>query len=119
MKGIVEYILESKIPNEIKVKDIKTHKPVDVVYYCYDKDSLVDTIKKSEAVGKYWINKGFFIAIKKKNSWEVDTDKECTINSYQPNAEYIKCDNVKYTYKEIIELLEKGDTMVVVLNKEN
>ena len=53
MKNIKQYILETKIPNEVKIKDIKTHKPVDVVYYCYDKDSLVDTIEKSEAVGKF------------------------------------------------------------------
>lgn len=119
MKDIKQYILESKIPDEITIKDVKTHKPVDVVYYCYDKDSLTDTIEKSEAVGKYWINKGFFIATKKKNSWVVDTNEECVINSYQPNSEYIKCDDKKYTYNEIIELLEKGDTMVVVINKKD
>lgn len=120
MKDIKQYILESKIPNEVVIKDIKTHKHVDVVYYCYDKDSLVDTIEKSESVGKYWINKGFFIATKKNNSsWVVDTDKECVINSYQPNSDYIKCDGKKYTFKEIVELLEKGDTMVIVINKED
>lgn len=119
MKGITEYILETKMPDEVKVKDTKTHKPVDVVYYCYDKDSLTDTIKKYDSVGKYWIGKGFFIATKKKNSWEINTDKECSVNSYQPNSEYIKCDDKKYTYKEIVDLIEKGDTMVVVTNIED
>ena len=105
--------------DEIKIKDSKTHKPVDVVYYCYDKDSLTDTIKKYDATGKYWIDKGFFIATKNKNSWEVNTNKEYSANSYQPNSEYIKCDDKKYTYKEIVDLIEKGDTMVIVINKEN
>ena len=65
MKSISEYILESRMSDEIKIKDSKTHKPVDVGYYCNDKDSLTDTIKKYDATGKYWIDKGFFIASKK------------------------------------------------------
>ena len=57
MKDIKLY-LEGRTVDEITVKDIKTNKKVDVVYYCYDKESLDKVSKQYEHVGKYWIDKG-------------------------------------------------------------
>ena len=125
MKNINQHIydsmlLEGRTIDEVTVKDIKTKKKVDVVYYCYDKESLNKVIKQYEHVGKYWIDKGFFLAtLKNKSTWEVDMDKEFHMHTWRPNADFIEYDEneEEYTYKELLELIEKGETMLVVINK--
>lgn len=115
--------LEGRTVDEVTVKDIKTNKKVDVVYYCYDKESLDKVSKQYEHVGKYWIDKGFFLAtLKNKSTWVVDMDKEFEMHTWQPNGEFIKFEDEidndeSYTYKELVDLLEKGDTMLIVINK--
>ena len=116
----IRIFLEGKTVDEVIVKDIKTNKKVDVVYYCYDKESLDKVSKQYEHVGKYWKDKGFFLAtLKNKSTWVVDMNKKFEIHTWQPNGEYLKCEDTEeeYTYKELIELLEKGETMLVVINK--
>ena len=45
--------------------------------------------------------------------------KEFEMNTWRPNGDFINYNDgeEEYTYKELIELLEKGDTMLVVINK--
>ena len=123
MKDLVQYIynsiLEGRTVNEVTIKD-QNNKEVNVVYYCYDKESLDKVIKQYESIGKYWKDKGFFLAtLKNKSTWEVDIDKEWNIHTWRPNADFIEYDEneEEYTYKELLELLEKGETMLVVINK--
>ena len=115
----LKLFLEGRTIDEVTVKDIKTNKKVDVAYYCYDKESLNKVSYQYEHVGKYWIDKGFFIAIlKNKSTWVVNTNKEFEMHTWQPNGEYLKYNNKeKYTYKELLELLEQGETMLIVVNK--
>ena len=124
MRNLTQYInsilLEGRTIDEIVVKD-QHNKEVDVVYYCYDEESLNDILKKYKAVGKYWIDKGFFLAtLKNKSTWIVDTDKEFHVNDYRPNADFFEYDDCEeeYTYKELVELLNQGETMVIVINKK-
>ena len=126
MKDLVQHIynslFEGRTVNEVTIKD-QNNKEVNVVYYCYDKESLDKVIKQYESVGKYWKDKGFFLAtLKNKSTWVVDTDKEFKMNTWQPNGEFIKFEDEidndeSYTYKELVDLLEKGDTMLIVVNK--
>ena len=123
MKDLVQYIynsiLEGRTVNEVTIKD-QNNKEVNVVYYCYDKESLDKVIKQYESIGKYWKDKGFFLAtLKNKSTWEVDIDKEWNVHTWRPNADFIEYDENKeeYTYKELLELLEKGETMLIVINK--
>ena len=113
--------LEGKTIEEVTVKDIKTNKEVDVVYYCYDKESLDDIVlNKYKNVGKYWIDKGFFLAkLKNKSTWTIDTDEEWNIHTWRPNGDFIERNEneEEYTYDELLELLDKGETMLVVINK--
>jgi hypothetical protein len=116
----IRIFLEGKTVDEIVIKDIKTKKEVDVVYYCYDKESLYKVSDQYERVGKYWIDKGFFLAtLKNKSTWVVDMDKEFHMNTWRPNADFIECNDneEEYTCNELLELLEKGETMLVVVNK--
>lgn len=113
--------LEGKTIEEVIVKDIKTNKEVDVVYYCYDKESLDDIVfNKYKNVGKYWIDKGFFLAkLKNKSTWTINTDEEWNIHTWRPNGDFIERNEneEEYTYDELLELLDKGETMLVVINK--
>ena len=112
--------LEGRTVDEVIVKDVKTKKKVDVAYYCYDKESLDKVTDQYEHVGKYWIDKGFFLAtLKNKSTWVVDMDKEFKMHTWRPNGDFIERDEneEEYTYKELIELLEKGETMLIVINK--
>ena len=46
-------------------------------------------------------------------------NKEFHMNTWRPNDDFIKYDdNEEYTYKELLELLDQGDTMLVVINKQ-
>ena len=120
MKNL-KLFLEGRTVDEVTVKDIKTNKKVDVVYYCYDKESLDKVSKQYEHVGKYWIDKGFFIAtLKNKSTWVVDMNKEFHMHTWRPNGDFIEYDDneEEYTYKELIELLDKGETMLIVINKD-
>ena len=123
MKNITQHIynslFEGRTVNEITIKD-QNNKEVNVVYYCYDEESLSKVIKQYESVGKYWKDKGFFLAtLKNKSTWEVDIDKEWNVHTWRPNADFIEYDEneEEYSYKELLELLEKGETMLVVINK--
>ena len=119
MKQITNFIKESKTIDEIVIKD-QNNKKVDAVYFCYDKESLNKVTDQYEKVGKYWIDKGFFLAkLKNKSTWKIDTNKEFEVHTWRPNADFIERDEgkEKYTYKELVELLEKGDTMLIVINK--
>lgn len=122
MKSLFEYILEGRTIDEIAIKD-QNNKDVNVVYYCYDKDSLDKVIKQYESVGKYWKDKGFFLAtLKNKSTWTIDNDKEFHMNAWKPNGEFLEYEdeidhNEMYTYNELVDLLKKGETMLVVINK--
>lgn len=113
-------LLEGRTIDEVVVKD-QNNKNVNVAYYCYDKESLDKVTKQYESVGvKYWIDKGFFITtLKNKSTWVVNTDKEFKVNTWQPNGDYFynEDENESYTRAEIIDLLEAGETMVIVINK--
>jgi hypothetical protein len=122
MKSLIEYINEGRTIDEIVIKD-QNNKDVNVVYYCYDKNSLDKVIKQYESVGKYWKGKGFFLAsLKNKSTWTIDNDKEFHMNTWKPNGEFLEYEdeidhNEVYTYNELVNLLEKGETMLVVINK--
>ena len=123
MKTIIQHIynslFEGRTVNEITIKD-QNNEEVNVAYYCYDKESLDKVIKQYESVGKYWKDKGFFLAtLKNKSTWEVDIDKEWNIHTWRPNADFIEYDEneEEYTYKELLDLIEQGETMLVVINK--
>lgn len=122
MKSLFEYILEGRTVDEIAIKD-QNNKDVNVVYYCYDKDSLDKVIKQYEYVSKYWKDKGFFLAtLKNKSTWTIDNDKEFHMNTWKPNGKFLEYEdeidhNESYSYNELVNLLEKGETMLVVINK--
>lgn len=119
MKSLFEYILEGRTIDEISIKD-QNNKDVNVVYYCYDKDSLDKVIKQYEYVSKYWKDKGFFLAtLKNKSTWTINTDEDWNVHTWQPNGDFLERDDneEEYTYKELLELLEKGETMLIVINK--
>lgn len=122
MKSLFEYILEGRTIDEISIKD-QNNKDVNVVYYCYDKESLDKVIKQYESVGKYWKDKGFFLAtLKNKSTWTIDNDKEFHMNTWKPNGKFLEYEdeidhNESYSYNELVNLLEKGETMLIVINK--
>lgn len=116
----LKLFLEGKTIDEVIIKDINSNKKVNVAYYCYDKESLDKVSKQYETVGKYWKDKGFFLAkLKNKSTWTVDIDKEFYMNTWRPNGDFIEYNDneEEYTYKELLELLDQGDTMLVVINK--
>lgn len=120
MKDIKSYILEGRTIEEVSIKDANTNEKVNVAYYCYDKESLDKVAKQYQSVGKHWKDKGFFLAtLKNKSTWVVNMDEEYRMNTWQPNGEYISCEETEYqyTYNELIELLDEGNTMLVVINK--
>ena len=117
----LKLFLEGKTIEEVTVKDVKTKKKVDVVYYCYDKESLDKVTSQYEHVGKYWIGKYFYLArLKNKSTWTIDTDEKWNVHTWRPNGDFLERDEneEEYTYKELIELLDKGDTMLIVINKD-
>lgn len=117
MKRFTDFIVEGRTIDEIKIKDQK-NKNVDIVYCAYDEESLNDICNKYQNVGKYWIDKIFCIAtLKNKSTWITDTSKEFKLNTYQPNGDFLEYNNESYTYKELVDLLEKGETMLIVINK--
>ena len=123
MKTIILHIynslFEGRTVNEITIKD-QNNKEVNVAYYCYDKASLNKVADQYDHIGKYWDDKGFFLAtLKNKSSWVVDMNEEYNMHTWRPNADFIECNNgkKKYTYKELLELIEQGETMLVVINK--
>ena len=85
--------LEGKTIEEITVKDVKTKKKVDVVYYCYDKDSLDKVTDQYEHVGKYWIDKYFYLArLNNISTCTIDTDDEWNIHTWLTNGLLLECD---------------------------
>ena len=123
MKNITQHIynslFEGRTVNEITIKD-QNNKEVNVVYYCYDKESLDKVTDQYEHVGKYWIDKYFYLArLKNKSTWTINTDEEWNIHTWRPNGDFLERDEneEEYTYKELLELIEKGETMLIVINK--
>ena len=117
MRSLIQFIynsllLEGRTIDEIVIKD-QNDKEVNAANYCYDEESLKDICNKYKNT-----DKGFFIAtLKNKSTWVVNTDKEYKLNEYRINDEYLKCEDQSYTYKEIVDLLEAGETMIIVINK--
>ena len=64
----IRIFLEGKTIDEVIIKDINTKKKVNVAYYCYDQESLKKVSDQYEHVGKYWIDKGFFLATRNNKS---------------------------------------------------
>ena len=122
MKSLINFLNEGITIDEIIIKDQK-NKNVDIVYCAYDEASLNDICNKYKNVGKYWIDKIFCIAtLKNKSIWITYTSKEFKLNTYQPNGDFLEYEdeinyNESYTYKELVDLLEKGETMLIVINK--
>ena len=115
----LKLFLEGKTIDEVIIKDINSNNKVDVVYYCYDKESLDKVSKQYDHIDKLK-DKGFFLAsLKNKSTWVVDMNKEFHMNTWRPNGDFIKCDDneEEYSYKELLELLDQEDTMLVVINK--
>lgn len=123
MKNITQHIysslFEGRTVNEVTIKD-QNNKKVNVAYYCYDKESLDKVTDQYEHVGKYWIDKYFYLArLKNKSTWTINTDEEWNVHTWRPNGDFLERDEneEEYTYKELLELLEKGETMLIVINK--
>lgn len=124
MKDITHHIynsiLEGRTIDEVTIKD-QNNKKVDVVYYCYDKESLDKITDQYGRVGKYWIDKYFYLArLKNKSTWTINTNEEWNVHTWRPNGDFLERDENKeeYTYKELLELLDKGETMLIVINKD-
>ena len=105
-------LLITSVNDEIVIKD-QNDKEVNAANYCYDEESLKDICNKYKNT-----DKEFFIAtLKNKSTWVVNTDKEYKLNEYRINDEYLKCEDQSYTYKEIVDLLEAGETIIIIINK--
>ena len=61
-----------------------------------------------------------FARLKNKSTWTIDTDEEWNVHTWRPNGDFLERDEneEEYTYKELIELLDKGETMLIVINKD-
>ncbi len=114
MKNLKDFIIEGRTIDEIVIKD-QNNNNVDATYYCYDEESLKDVCNNyKDYTG------GFFLAtLKNKSTWTINTLDEYKLNEYKRNDKFLESiDNDKfYSYKEIVNLLEAGETMVIVINK--
>lgn len=119
MKNIKDYIIEGRTVDTVKIKT-KKGKELEPVWYAYDEESLDNLLKKVKYTSQYWIDKGIYLStLKNKSSWEVDMDDEYNFHIYQPGADFFYCDDNEesYTRQEILDLFDKEETMIVVLNK--
>ena len=94
----LKLFLEGKTIDEVIVKDINSNNKVDVVYYCYDKESLDKVSKQYDHIDKLK-DKGFFLAsLKNKSTWVVDMNKEFHMNTWRPNGDFIEYDDNEEEY---------------------
>lgn len=119
MRNLIDYITEGRTVDTVKVKTNKG-KELEPIYFAYDKESLDDLLDKVKYTNEYWVDKGIYLTtLKNKSTWEVNVDNEYNFHIYQPNNDFFYCDDTEeaYTMQEILDLFDKGETMIVVLNK--
>ena len=129
MKQILDYIVEKQekklfeatglngAKEDITIYSSKTNKEIMVKQYANSKE----TWKKFEwfcnQLNHHNLMKysRIYIAKKEDNKWISDVNKNYSINDYQPNNMYLYSSKKNfYTYKQVIEMLESGEYIVVL-----
>lgn len=106
MKSLIQYIKEGRTIDQIVIKDTDGN-DIDSTDYAYDKESLERIINNNEDV--------YIAKIKNKSTWTVDTNEIFKISKFRQDNNFMMSDNRKYSKQEIIELLEEGNIMIVII----
>ena len=112
----IRVFLEYRTSNEIVVKCEVSNKPCEVIDYIYDQESLdgfVDTCKKNISE-----NKDIFLCELVGNSWIAKTKQKLYMDINRPNDNFITYKNKKYSYNDILEMIDSGNYMIVTLYKK-
>lgn len=106
MKSLTQYIKEGRTIDQIVIKDTDGN-DIDSIDYAYDKESLERIINNNEEV--------YIAKIKNKSTWTVDTNEIFKISKFRQDNNFMMSNNRKYSNQEIIELLEEGNIMIVII----
>ena len=133
MNNLSKYIIEKLIINkdirepsiydkpDIKVFSNKSSKPLVVKMYADDKESLHEFGKQYEIFSRHNLLKynRIYIAKKQYDHWVADARYSYEMNTYQPNDKYLYVypNKSKHTFNELVEMIESGDYLVVMVSK--
>lgn len=128
MNNINNYLFEklkvnsdSEIDNTINVYSSKTGKELDVKWYCDNKQDWGKFESTYNHLIKYNLFKysRMYLCEYKDNKWIANVNKNYEINDYQPNYRYFYSSKKNYyTYKELMEMLDSTQYMVILTDKK-
>lgn len=107
MKSLIQYILEYKTNDVIKIFD--KGKEIVPQEYFYDKESFDEMIVQNN-----FTNKTLKLVQKENNRWNV-LSGDAHLDTLKPNGEYLVQGNIKLTYDELIDNLENGKYILIIL----
>ena len=109
----INEILEHRTLNEIKIKCSKTGQEIDPEYTVYDEESLNSIISRYKQNKEQFNDLNIFFCQLKGNSWIAKTDTVYTMNLSRMNDKFLSSDNIDYSFDDIINLIEDGNTMLI------
>jgi len=128
MKDINNYLFEkltvnSETNNEEnpKVYSSKSGKELDIKFYCDNKADWKDFENTYLHLVKYNLIKysKMYLCKYEDDKWIAQAGKCYSINDYQPNYRYFYSSNKNYyTYKQLMEMLDSTQYMVILTDKK-
>lgn len=115
MKSLKQFIFEHRVKDEIVIKCEQTKEEIDPEYVIYDKASLDDFIQKYKNDKDNWQNKQLYIIEQKGNDWIAKTKSALKIDIYRMVDSFLSSNDIKYSYNDIVDILEGGEKMLIVL----
>ena len=115
----IRIFLEHRVVNEIKIKCSKTGQEIDPEYTVYDEESLNSIISRYKQNKEQFDDLYIFFCHLKGNSWIAKTDIVYTMNLSRMNDKFLSSNKIDYSFDDIVNLIEDGNTMLIFVNKEN
>lgn len=115
MKSLKEFILEHRTKDTINIKCEQSGELIDPEITIYDKSSLDNFIQKYKNDKDNWQDKKLYIIEQKGNDWIAKTKTSLKIDIYRMTDSFLSSNDMKYSYDDIVDILENGEKMLIVL----
>jgi len=115
MKKFKEYINEHRTVDEVKI--YQGNKEITPIQYVYDEKSLNDFIEFYKVNNKYFEGKVLKICHLNNNKWKT-LKGEGSFELYRPNDNYYTQGKMVLSYQELVEYLNNGKYILILINQE-
>lgn len=114
MKSLKQFIFEYKTKDEVYIKCEQTGEVIDPELTIYDKSSLDNFIQKYKNNKDNWQDKSLCLVQQKGNDWTARTKNALKIDIYRMTDSFLSSQKDKYSYNDVVDLLEQGEMLIVI-----